>query len=345
MDIVTQGIVGAIAAQSIASRRHVRHGLIIGFLAGLPADADIFIRSSSDPLLTLEFHRQFSHSLLFIPLGGLLCALLLRFLFRQQLAFKSILLFATIAYATSGLLDACTSYGTQLLWPFSEARIAWRIIAVFDPLFSVVLLFLLILGWYRRSYTFARAGVLFAFLYFSFGLFQHAQAEKMAYAIASVQGHTVTRLVVKPTMGNVFLWRVLYQHKDRFYFHALHIPPFATPRYRQGENLPVWTPDKIPPGIDKKHVIYQDMLRFQTFSDGYMVEHPQLANALGDARYALLPHRGLPLWGIVWDVGQPDQHVTFENWRPMTPQVMQTFIALLTGSDPELLTIVATQTP
>ena len=39
----------------------------IGFLSGLAPDLDIFIRSESDPLLFLEFHRQFTHSLIFIP--------------------------------------------------------------------------------------------------------------------------------------------------------------------------------------------------------------------------------------------------------------------------------------
>jgi len=44
---------------------------VIGALAGMAPDLDILIRSSSDPLLKLEFHRHFSHSLFFIPVGTL----------------------------------------------------------------------------------------------------------------------------------------------------------------------------------------------------------------------------------------------------------------------------------
>ncbi len=36
-------------------------------------------------------------------------------LLRKRLVFKKIYGFALLGYATSGLLDACTSYGTQLL--------------------------------------------------------------------------------------------------------------------------------------------------------------------------------------------------------------------------------------
>ncbi|MBF0444509.1 MAG: metal-dependent hydrolase, partial [Magnetococcales bacterium] len=56
MDIVTQGIIGALAAQAIADEKNSRRATWIGFFAGLPADADILISSQTDPLLTLDFH-------------------------------------------------------------------------------------------------------------------------------------------------------------------------------------------------------------------------------------------------------------------------------------------------
>ena len=49
MDIVTQGILGATVAQSAAKKQHVRLAAFIGFVAGVIADADVLIRSSSDP--------------------------------------------------------------------------------------------------------------------------------------------------------------------------------------------------------------------------------------------------------------------------------------------------------
>ena len=61
MDPLTQGIVGATATQSFSKKNHILLLTIIGFLAGLAPDIDIFIKSENDPLLFLEFHRQFTH--------------------------------------------------------------------------------------------------------------------------------------------------------------------------------------------------------------------------------------------------------------------------------------------
>jgi hypothetical protein len=42
-------------------------------------------------------------------------------------------------YLPHPLLDACTSYGTHLWLPFSQHREAWNLIAVVDPLFTLLL--------------------------------------------------------------------------------------------------------------------------------------------------------------------------------------------------------------
>ena len=75
MDPISQGIIGSTAVQTIQRNNHSLCLLaIVGFLSGMAPDLDIFIRSQTDPLLFLEFHRQFTHSLIFIPIGGLRCA-------------------------------------------------------------------------------------------------------------------------------------------------------------------------------------------------------------------------------------------------------------------------------
>ena len=83
MDPLSQGVIGASLAQAtVANKRHLISAGIIGFLSGMAPDLDILIRSEQDPLLFLEYHRQFTHSLVFIPFGGLLCAVILFFIFR-----------------------------------------------------------------------------------------------------------------------------------------------------------------------------------------------------------------------------------------------------------------------
>ena len=75
MDPVSQGLVGSVACQIISNKKKLLVITVISFLSALAPDLDIFIRSKYDPILFLEFHRQFTHSLIFIPIGGLLCAL------------------------------------------------------------------------------------------------------------------------------------------------------------------------------------------------------------------------------------------------------------------------------
>ena len=110
MDPLTQGAVGAALPQATRNRLHVGIAGLLGFLAGLAADADVLIRSGDDPLLFLDFHRQFTHSLVFVPVGGALCALALHAVLgrRRRLRFAQTLLFCTLGYATHPLLDTAT---------------------------------------------------------------------------------------------------------------------------------------------------------------------------------------------------------------------------------------------
>ena len=84
MDPLTQGLIGASAPQLLTSKcRSIAWAGCFGLIAGMAPDLDVLIRSSSDPLLFLEYHRQFTHSIIFIPIGGLLISGILHFLFRK----------------------------------------------------------------------------------------------------------------------------------------------------------------------------------------------------------------------------------------------------------------------
>ena len=127
MDPISQGTVGAAFAQSSANKNNIVKISVIGFIAGMAPDLDVFIRSSTDPILFLEYHRQFTHSLFFIPFGALMVTFFLYPLFRKTMSLKTVYLASFLGYATHGLIDACTSYGTLLFWPFSNERVTWNL--------------------------------------------------------------------------------------------------------------------------------------------------------------------------------------------------------------------------
>jgi inner membrane protein len=148
LDPLSQGAIGASLSQSLSSKKNLLTIGIIGFLAGMSPDLDVLIKSDQDPLLFLEFHRQFTHSLVFIPIGGLIFASVFYSLFKSRisLSFKQVWFYASVGYGTHGILDTCTSYGTQLFWPFTNDRFSWNNISIIDPLFTLPIIVLITLA-------------------------------------------------------------------------------------------------------------------------------------------------------------------------------------------------------
>lgn len=296
MDIVTQGLLGASLAQCIANRE-LRAATTVGFIAGLLPDADTLIRSSSDPLLFLEFHRHFTHSLVFIPFGAALAAVLLWPVVRKRLRVVELYAFAFAGYALAGVLDACTSYGTALLWPFSHEPVAWNIVAIVDPVFSLTLLVGLIAGVWRRTNRPARIATTVAGCYLLLAAWQHQRVEDSARALAETRGHAVERLIVKPTTGNIVLWRSLYVHEGSLYADGIRQGLWGESSIYPGENAPLIDINTMDAAIASRFRT-EDLSRFSRFSDHLLVAHPARSGFVGDARFAMLPTSLQPLWGI-----------------------------------------------
>lgn len=328
MDLITHSLLGATAAQSAARSTEARLAALTGALAALLPDTDVFIRSAADPLLNIEFHRQFTHALLFVPFGGLIVALLLWPLLRRRLGFGRLYLFATLGMLPSGLLDACTSYGTQLLWPFSDARIAWNVIAIVDPLFALGLMLVLGMGLLRRTPAPAQVGLLTVLLYLGFGMNQRDRAEAVAAELAESRGHAVERMEVKPTMGNLVLWRSIYESDDVFHVDAVRVGLFSDNRIYPGGSIERFVPERVD-WIDADSVLARDIERFSRFSDGFIAPHPETPWMLGDVRYSMLPTGLVPLWGIQIDPAQQDRHVNFIPDRTVDAATRRAFLAML----------------
>ncbi len=184
MDPITQGSLGATLAQSASDKGKVKSATLLGCFGGLAPDLDILIFSPTDPLLSLEFHRQFTHSLIFIPVGALIVTLIMYRWLGKGLSFRESYLFCLLGYATHGLLDACTTYGTQLFWPFSTERFAWNNVSIVDPLFTLPVLGLIVFGMIRKKPGLSRVALAWAIAYLIFGVFQRERAEERGYALA-----------------------------------------------------------------------------------------------------------------------------------------------------------------
>ncbi len=333
MDPVSQGFFGAVFSQSASNKKEIKRATIIGFGAGMLADIDIFIRSSADPLIAVEYHRQFTHSLIFIPLGGLVAAFIFRLFYRKKIKFRQVYLYSTIGYATHCLLDASTTYGTELFWPFSDMKVALSSISVIDPVFTAVLAAFVIIGFKRKSVNISRIGILFCICYLVFGFYQHGRAEKFLLNAAALRGHSVEKILVHPTLGNLLLWRGIYQSGNIFYVDAVRAGIFTDEKLYQGSSIEKFDIKSLNSGIKKNSVLYNDIRRFNHFTNGFLVVSPGTNDLIGDLRYSALPNSIEPLWGIKIDSNKPGQHVELINTVGIDNRKKSTFFDMIRGKE------------
>lgn len=322
-------------AQSGSQQKETRIATGIGFFSGLLADADILIQSSNDPLLNIEFHRHFTHSLFFVPFGALIAAMLLWPFIRKRLAFRRIYLFALLGYLFSGVLDAFTSYGTHLLWPLDESRIAFNTISVIDPVFTIVLLIAVIYAFRKHTKIAARTGLMLAALYLTFGWTQLQRAETIAQTLASDRGHVIEELLVKPTLANLVLWRSIYEVDGRLYVDAIRVGLFADPHVYEGESIEKFVVERDMAGLSETSVLAKDIQRFTNFSAGLVAIQPEHPNVLVDVRYSNLPTTVAPLWAIEMDRENPEEHAKYTLFRDSSKETREKFLSLLFGRTDE----------
>ncbi len=316
MDPLSQAALGASLSQSFAKDKTKQFSaLVIGALAGMAPDLDILIQSTDDPLLFLEFHRQFTHSLIFIPFGALLCALVFYPFAKKKLSFAQIYLFSFLAYATHGLLDACTSYGTQLFWPFANVRIAWSVVSIIDPLFTVPLIIFILLAVVRKKVVYARLGFAYAVVFLSLGVLQNQRSEAAAVELAQQRGHQVERVNTKPSFGNRHVWKIIYEYDGRYYVDAVKL--LWDVEYIKGSSIEKLDVKRDFPWLPSESQLAKDIERFRWFSDDFLAVSVEDEKLITDVRYSLLPNEINFMWGIevnksLIDDGDLDAHVFYE---------------------------------
>ena len=295
MDPVTHALLGSAVARVTLARPLGHAAWLPGAAGALLPDADAFIRSAADPLLYAEFHRHFTHSLAFVPIGGVVASLpwILRRSTRPY--WKWHLAAATIGYATHGLLDASTTWGTSLLWPFSQERTAWNWISIVDPVFTALLLAGVAVSVWRRTAIAAAVAVLLCATYLGTGALQRDRAFTAQRLLASARGHEPVRGDVFPGFANSVIWRSLYESDGRLYMDRIRVPFFGPASWSPGTSVASLAPSTVANDRSERG---RDLRRFAHFTNGWMARAPDDAALIGDARYSMSSREFRPVWGI-----------------------------------------------
>ena len=335
MDPITQGTVGALAAQASSQTRNITKITLVGCLAGLAPDLDVLIQSQEDPILFLEYHRQFSHSLIFIPFGSFLVALAVSPFFKGSMSFKTLYLASFMGYATHGLIDACTSYGTQLFWPFSTNRVSWNNISIVDPLFTVPIIFLVLtaLKTKKKSLNFIAVG--WSLLYLTLGVIQYQRASSAAVKLADIRGHSALRLTLKPSFGNLILWKAIYQNDNYYYVDAIRAA--YSSYWCSGTTVEKFEYNLHTPLLNMASQQRKDIERFRWFSQDYLGFDAE-SNLIIDIRYSMLPNEVSPMWGLNTDYKKSiDEHATWWASRKLNQRQLYDFRNMITGETCSML--------
>lgn len=303
-------------------------------MGGLIPDLDVLIRSPEDPLLAVEYHRQFTHALAFIPVGGALAALPWLARKQRRSQWKPILGAATVGYATHGLLDACTTYGTQLFWPFSSYRVAWSWISIIDPIFTLALLVGVVWAARARARLPALLALAFCSLYLGLGALQHERGLEAQEQIAAARQHTPLRGDVFPTVGNHLVWRSLYQAGDSLYADRIRIPWTGMPQWTEGTAVALTQEQDLPPGARGDPRVRRDFRRFHWFSSGWTARAPDDPSVIGDARYSLRTDAFEPIWGVRFHPDRPVPTEWVDRTRDRSPRPSE-FWKEIVGMHPE----------
>lgn len=212
MDSITQAALGASLAGAVAGKTLGRTSLIVGAALGTLPDLDVLIDYGT-AIANFSEHRGFTHSLLvLIPLSFALAWALHRW--KPLVSYPRWLALTALVLVTHPLLDAFTTYGTQIFWPFGTP-VAISSIFIIDPLYTVPLLLGLLMFLVRGPQGWGvTAGLAVSSLYLCWTLVGQQLITARVAPVLAEAGMADARPLVQPMPFNTLLWRVTAQNEQ-----------------------------------------------------------------------------------------------------------------------------------
>ena len=217
MDSITHALTGAVIARAIDDEKIGNWGTIAGLAIGFFPDTD-FVLGLFNRQFYLEYHRDFTHSLLLIPFYALFFSWVFVKISKRP-SFWTFYKICFLVLVSHVILDLLTSYGTMIFSPFFEHRFSWDLIFIVDLIFSGIIFLPLLLSffWERKSPWVCRGSLVGLTLYILFCWTQHNQAIKVTNAFAQNLKEEIIQVASMPQPLSPFRWTNYVETKDKVY--------------------------------------------------------------------------------------------------------------------------------
>ena len=209
MDSLTQIILGAAVGEATLGRKIGNKAMLYGAIAGTIPDLDVLVSLFTNTVTALEIHRGFTHSVFFsIVFAPIFAFIVIKY--ETYKNFKKWTSLFFLAFITHPILDAQTTWGTQLFWPL-DIRLAFKNVFVVDPLYTIPFLVFLILAMRqkkeakkRRLYNYL--GLIISSSYLVLTLILKGVSYQKFTQELSKQNIQYKAIKTKPTPLNTILW-------------------------------------------------------------------------------------------------------------------------------------------
>ena len=257
MDSLTQIVLGASVAEATLGKKIGNKAIVLGAIAGTIPDLDIITRFFVDDLTASVMHRGFSHSLIFPFVAAPILAWILKKIYSSytDVSFNDWFKMFFLAIITHPILDAQTTWGTQLFWPF-EWRVAIENIFIIDPIYTLPFLTFLILTAFQDKLSKKRK------LYNSLGLIISSAYLLITLSFKGVAHYNIAKglkennieykdINTRATYFNSILWSSQIELEDSYIFTYYSLfdksKPIFTKKFPKNHNM-------LQPFIDEKKI-------------------------------------------------------------------------------------------
>ena len=329
VDPLSQAVLGAGVAHAIFGRKLPVMAAVIGAAAGMSPDLDILIPTLGDPTAGWVWHRGPTHSVAWWFFGGPLAALPFLLFKRLRKHWKAVVGAATVGVATHAPLDALTSYGTQMLWPFADSRIALDWMPIIDPLWTLPFVLLVVLAVWRKSTAVSSVAVGLSLTYIGFGAFQHSRALAALEQIAAQRGQTFEHPRAMPAPGALAVWHGIYKDEGMLETVGLRTGYFSGITYSIGEPRQLVTADDLDLREGSRAQHHFDVFRWFSQDTLYRPDPQSQPDVVADGRYSSSADQHRPLWGLDFSGG------TVTRFDPSRVDGLDDLLRLTFSHDPE----------